>query len=86
VAGRLAIRPAHSRSPLYPAPGTGPVVGAVPAVRQAIEVDTVFAVATALTVGHRQGYGLATTLASTQKRDNSNVAADLLFLGGAEGI
>ena len=56
-------------------------MGAVPAVRPAIEVDTVFAVATALTVGHRQGYGLATTLASTQKRDNSNVAADLLFLG-----
>jgi hypothetical protein len=43
----LAVRIKPERDHPAPAPGTGLVMGAVPAVRPVIEVDAVFAVATA---------------------------------------
>ena len=91
LADPLSIRSEAERDHAPPAPSTGPVVDAVPAVRPVIEVDAVLAVATALSVGHaasamHQVYELAPTMAPTQCSGNSNVAADPLFLGGAEGI
>ena len=45
LADPLSVRAEAERNHASPAPVTGPVVGAVPAVRAVIEVDAVFAVA-----------------------------------------
>ena len=53
LADPLTVRVEPERDHATPAPSTGPVMGAVPAVSPMIEVDAVFAIAATLSISHK---------------------------------